>query len=198
MPNSFHNSYFPGLKRVQQVSAVHCGPAVLEMLLSYLGRQVSQQQLVDAAGVRSSINEFGMNVADLGRAVSGAHSDLQFWYKDEARVDDIRRLIHNYNMPVGIEWQGNFRSEDDDGDYGHYSTVLGIDEESMTVTLADPYYPAHDRVFLLKDFERDWWDVNEVVNPMTGLRKPILDHHMIFTVTHKTATFPENLGMKRG
>jgi ABC-type bacteriocin/lantibiotic exporter with double-glycine peptidase domain len=196
MPNPFNNPFFPTLKRVCQKTTSHCGPAVLEMLASYVGVYIDQEEFVDAVGIRKKLDEYGMIVSEMRTAISILAPQLQFWYKSNSTLNDLSEIVNRFNFPVAVEWQGVF-FEDEDEDNGHYSAVTHIDTVNNMIMLSDPYkrFAGSDRRFHILEFEDRWWDENEVINPYTGNTQVIRDDHMLFIVTPKEAIFPEYLGM---
>lgn len=192
----FHN------ERFTQISESHCGPAVVQMLLSNLGIEVSQEAVAEAGGATALIELNGMRVDQLARAVRLLAPQAQFWYRDHAGAATLIHLVSEYRYPVGVEWQGLFEDrledEEDDGDYGHYSAVIIVDEKEKRIVIADPYkdFRSQDRVFDLDWFVTRWYDFNEVVNPKTGRKRLVEDREMLFIVTPYEETFPRELGMK--
>lgn len=187
------------LKRVSQISDSHCGPAVLQMLLNNLGIEVSQEDITRAAGAEKTINKNGTRIDQLAKAVEKIASQAKFLYKDNGSLDNIRTLLQNYGLPVGVEWQGIFEEEDDeDGDYGHYSVVTNIDSSRQALVIVDPYkdYAFQDRIVSIRKFINRWWDENEILNPLTKIKKTIRDNRILFVVTYKDNLLPHELGMK--
>ncbi len=199
-----YNRFFPNLKRVCQKTPSHCGPAVLEMLLSHCGIAVDQEEFVKAAGVAKKIKERGMTVDELALAVKKLVSGFQFWFKRYATISELAKITRSYHYPVGVEWQGIFEfkhdDEDDDEDPGHYSVVTYINTKDNLIMLADPYrdYAFKDRQFTILEFERRWWDINEIIDPRTKKHRQVDDYHLMFVVTPQSAAFPRVLGMKKG
>lgn len=184
------NKPFPTLKRVKQMTSSHCGPAVLEMLFSHLGIDISQAAVVRAARVKTKLKKHGMRIDELAIACHKLSRDVQFWYKDGVRIDFLEKLLFEYEYPVGIEWQGIFEDEDDDS--GHYSVALDVNRAKDTFTIADPYskFAGKDRTISLKKFKGRWWDKNLVK------KKMVKDHRMLFILTPKEVIFPKALGMR--
>lgn len=169
------------------------------MLLSHCGSEINQEALVEAAEIRHSLEQYGMIVPEMGKAVSVVAPQLGFWYKEHSVIEDLELIIGGYKYPVGVEWQGVFY-EDDDGDIGHYSVVTNIDRANKIITLSDPYgrFAGTDRSFHIDEFESRWWDENEVWDEAIGGRRLVRDEKMMFIVTPKFETFPYSLGMKSG
>ncbi len=195
-PVDFHHSRFT------QISESHCGPAVIQMLLSNLGIEVDQAAVAAAGGATDLIELNGMRVDQLARAVRFLAPHAQFWYKAHASPADLSRLVNDYRYPVGVEWQGLFEDrledETDEGDYGHYSVVIIVDEKSRQVAIVDPYkdFREQDRLFDLDWFVTRWYDFNEYEDPATQKKQTVEDRQVLFIITPADETFPRELGMQ--
>ena len=212
--------------RFMQISESHCGPAVIEMLLSNLGIEVSQEQVADAGGATSLIELRGMRVDQLALAVHKLAPGLLFYVKEQATVEELVRAVHDYHYPVGVEWQGVFEDEDaalydranknwspavtndlkemiqdsesQDTDYGHYSLVIRADRRRRELIIADPYkdYFSQARIFDFELFDRRWYDFNEMPVPGSDETETVKDDHLMFVVVRRNITFPRRLGMQ--
>src|SRR5215510_12281441 len=115
------------LKRTTQISGSHCGPATIQMLLSNLGIDLSQEQIAEAGDATELIEQDGMRVDQLARAVVLLAPEVEFWYKENAMLSQLVSIVTEHQYPVGIEWQGIFDDDepdtDGDNDYGHYSVI---------------------------------------------------------------------------
>lgn len=187
------------MRRVRQRTASHCGPAVLQMLLSFHDVQIDQDAFVSAARVARKIEKHGMTVKELAVATKKIVLQVTFWHKRNAKFSDINRIVNQYHCPVGVEWQGIFgrskgKSKDDDD--GHYSIVTGFDKEQEKIYLADPYgsYIKRDRRIAFSRFKKRWWDYNQVINPETKKSRRVKDYQMLFLITLKKEQFPKKLG----
>jgi hypothetical protein len=191
-----------------QISESHCGPAVIQMLLSNLGVEVTQEAIAQSGGAQDLIELNGMRVDQLALAVRSLAPQTQFWYKDHSGLSDMIKLVTKYRVPVGIEWQGLFEDEDgeeegnsetEDSDYGHYSVVVYANRRKKELIIVDPYkdYIAQDRIFSFEDFLDRWWDFNELTDASTGETRLVEDDHMMFIVMPKDVLIPLELGMKR-
>lgn len=187
------------MKRVAQKTNVHCGPAVLEMLASYVGYYLDQDDIVRSVGLTSKIYDYGMTVTDMAKCVSILLPNLAFWYKQNANLMDLSGIVNEYHFPVGVEWQGVFY-EDEDEDNGHYGVVTHVDLEGGVITLSDPYdrFAGHDRKFPISEFESRWWDENEIVEELTNNSRLSREDRMMFIITPYESSFPELLGMVKG
>lgn len=190
---------FPNLKRVKQISASHCGPAVMVSLFSFLGVKTSQARIVRTLRAENKIKDAGLNIKDLARVVRIiGKGKLVFWKKVNATIGDVARLVNKYKVPVGIEWQGVFY-EDEEGDNGHYGVVTEVSRKRGYLRLSDPYktFAYLDRKFRISDFEARWWDTNEVNIPYSKIKKLVYDKKLMFLITDKKEEFPRKLGMIR-
>lgn len=196
-PNDFHHDRFT------QISESHCGPAVIQMLLHNLGIEVTQEEVVEAGGASDLIEQLGMRVDQLNQAVRRLAPLTCFWYKDHSTIEELVRIVADYDYLVGIEWQGLFEDtledETQDGDYGHYSVVARVDSKSRKLVIVDPYkdFRSQDRIFTFEFFISRWWDTNDVTDPLTGTKHLVEDRQMMFVITPEDVTFPSLLGMKR-
>jgi hypothetical protein len=201
---NFQNSHF------MQISESHCGPAVIQMLLSNLGVEVTQEAVAEAGGAKDLIELNGMRVDQLALAVHLLAPETQFWSKEHSKLSELVKLLNTHRVPVGVEWQGLFEDEDEeeveeeaetgDEDYGHYSVVTYASRRNKQLIIVDPYkdYIGQDRVFSFKEFKQRWWDYNEVPDPLTGEARLVEDYHMMFIITRQGALFPLELGMQKG
>jgi hypothetical protein len=205
-----------------QISESHCGPAVIQMLLSNAGVDAAQEAVAEAGGATSLIALNGMRVDQLALAVSRLAPDLVFYYKDHATIDELVRIVEDYRTPVGVEWQGLFEDEEDvsgppaeevpqassrllpedseseDEDFGHYSLVVRAYRRRRELVIADPYkdYFSQARVFSLDWFDSRWYDYNEIPDPVSGQPVLVEDNHMMFLVARRNVLFPRRMGMR--
>lgn len=190
-------------KRRQQITESHCGPAVVEMLLENVGVVKTQEEITEAGGAKETIKELGTRVDQLALAVKVLTSNLVLYYKEKATLEDIKMLLSQYNLPVGVEWQGLFEAygkeeDDEEGDSGHYSVITHIDEAKKALIIVDPYkdYADADRIIDINKFLKRWWDMNEVNDQQTGKKKLVKDDKLLFIITQKNSELAEKLGLK--
>jgi hypothetical protein len=196
-PIDFHHDRFT------QISESHCGPAVIQMLLQNLGIEVTQESVAEAGGASDLIEQQGMRVDQLNRAVRHLAPQTCFWYKDHANIEELVQIVADFDYVVGIEWQGLFEDtleeETQDGDYGHYSMVTMADSKSRKLVIVDPYkdFRSQDRIFTFEFFMSRWWDTNNYPDPLSGEDRLVEDRQMMFIITPEEVTFPLLLDMKR-
>jgi len=190
---------FPTLKRIKQATSSYCGPAVLVSLFSFLGVRASQSRIVRSLRAENKIKDMGLVIRDLARAVRiVGKGKLTFWKKEGATIGDLDKIINKHKFPVGIEWQGVFY-EDEEGDNGHYGIITQVNKEKGYLKVSDPYkkFAGADRKFRISDFEKRWWDSNEIAIPYSKIKKLVYDRKLMFLITPKKETFPRSLGMIR-
>jgi len=84
----------------RQISEAHYGPAVIQMLLSNLGIEVPQDAVAEAGKAASLIELNGMRVDQMAQTVAELAPQVQFWYKDHARLKDLTRLVNHFRYFV--------------------------------------------------------------------------------------------------
>ncbi|HKB88538.1 MAG TPA: C39 family peptidase [Patescibacteria group bacterium] len=192
---------FASMARVLELSNYSCGPATLEMLLSFVGSKATQKELIKSIRVQKTIKLYGININDMGHAVKiVSRGKLVFWRKHRANVSDIALTIDKFKYPVGVEWQGDFY-ENEDEDRGHYSVVTSVNKESGFLRIADPYFNSFfkykdlDRKYAINDFVKKWWDINEIKVAGSPKRRKIKDTRVMFVIVPKGENWPKKLGM---
>lgn len=185
------------MRRSAQISSSHCGPAVLQMLLSLHGVNVLQKDIAKVSQVTKKIRDYGMTVPEMAKAIKTLAPHLTFWFKDNATAEDMDYILNTAKHPVGIEWQGIFGQYADEDD-GHYSIITAIDIPNNKIKVSDPYraFAGHDRIFRLNRFLKRWWDINEILDTNTTKTIQQTDNQMMFVITSKVDSFPAKLGMK--
>ena len=190
---------FSRLRRIEQITENHCGPAVMQMLLENIGVNVSQEEITEAAGATHTIETHGTRVDQLARAVHELAPIAKLWYREKASVEDLEYVLNECKFPVGVEWQGLFEDmDDDDDDYGHYSIIAHIDTVKDEIIVVDPYkdFVDQSRIVKMSLFLNRWWDFNEVKDPETGEKEFKKDEQLFFVVAPLSVAFPAELGMQ--
>jgi ABC-type bacteriocin/lantibiotic exporter with double-glycine peptidase domain len=190
---------FSRLRRIQQITENHCGPAVIQMLLENIEVNVTQEEITEAAGATHTIETHGTRVDQLAKAVHHLAPGARLWYKEKATLEDLEYVLDVCKFPVGVEWQGLFDDvDDDDEDYGHYSIISHIDKVKDELIVVDPYkdFVDQSRIVRMSVFLNRWWDFNEVKDPQTGKKEFKKDEQLFFVVTPRDVSFPAVLGMQ--
>lgn len=191
---------FSRLRRIEQISENHCGPAVIQMLLENIGVNVSQEAITEAAGATDTIAEHGTRVDQLAQAVRTLAPGARLWHKEKATLDDLVHVLDEQKYPVAVEWQGLFDENEDefDDDDGHYSVISHIDKVKGELIVVDPYkdFAEQDRILKISVFLKRWWDDNEAKDPQTGRKAYKRDEQLFFVVVPLDVAFPAELQMK--
>ena len=190
---------FSRLRRIEQITENHCGPAVTQMLLENIGVNVSQEEITEAAGATHTIETHGTRVDQLAKAVHELAPIAKLWYREKASMEDLEYVLNECKFPVGVEWQGLFEDmDDDDDDYGHYSIIAHIDTVKDEIIVVDPYkdFVDQSRIVKMSLFLNRWWDFNEVKDPETGEKEFKKDEQLFFVVAPLSVAFPAELGMQ--
>ena len=191
---------FSRLRRIEQITENHCGPAVIQMLLENIGVNVTQEEVTEAAGATRTIATHGTRVDQLAKAVHQLAPGAKLWYKERASLDNLEYVLDECKYPVGVEWQGLFDDpvDEDDDDYGHYSVISHIDKAKDELIVVDPYkdFVDQDRILKISLFLKRWWDYNEVKDPQTGEKVFKKDEQLFFVVTPLDVSFPAELQMQ--
>jgi hypothetical protein len=190
---------FSRLRRIQQITENHCGPAVTQMLLENIGVNAGQEEITEAAGATHTIETHGTRVDQLAKAVQTLAPIAKLWYKEKASAEDLAYVLNERKFPVGVEWQGLFEDmDDDDDDYGHYSIIAHIDKVKDELIIVDPYkeFVEQSRIVKMSVFRDRWWDYNEVKDPQTGEKIFKKDEQLFFVITPLSVAFPAELGMQ--
>jgi ABC-type bacteriocin/lantibiotic exporter with double-glycine peptidase domain len=190
---------FSRLRRIQQITENHCGPAVIQMLLENIGVNATQEEITEAAGATHTIETHGTRVDQLAKSVQQLAPIAKLWYKEKASLDDLEHVLDICKFPVGVEWQGLFDDvDDDDEDYGHYSIIAHIDKIKDELIIVDPYkdFVDQNRILKMSLFLNRWWDFNEVKDPQTGEKIFKKDEQLFFVVAPLNVTFPDELQMQ--
>lgn len=202
MPNHLPDpKKFNRLRRIEQISENHCGPAVLQMLLDYIGVEATQEEITEAAGATKTIATHGTRVDQLAKAVHELAPGAKLWYREHAQLQNLEHVLNEEKFPVGVEWQGLFGDEDDeedDDDYGHYSIISHIDKTKDELVIVDPYkdFPEQNRIVRMSLFLKRWWDYNEVKDPYTRKKTYKKDERLFFVVAPLSVSFPAELEMQ--
>lgn len=216
------SNQFSGLGRVRQLTESFCGPATVSMLLGHMGLDISQQKIVQAGGVEQTVEEHGMSIMEIGKAVNQVAPNLRFWVKRFGSISELKKIVREYNYPVGVNWQGIFEVENEydetgflgvtkeslaragysydsnDGNHGHYSVVVDVDTNENYIRIADPYghYADKDRFIRLQEFSNRWWDQDIRKDTRTGKKTVFDECRTFFVIVPEGVAFPEEMGMK--
>ena len=124
-------------------SAGFCGPASLKILLSYFGKDFTEEQL---AGLAHATRDSGTEHEGMIEAVRKI--DGYVFAKDGGSITELEYFLTREHLPVIIGWF------DKDGD--HYSVVVNITDKNIIIV--DPAVNEPERWLDKETFPRIWFD----------------------------------------
>lgn len=170
------------IKRFQQPGMVECGPAAVCAAISLYPDwmpKFSVGSITTAAGVTETIQNRGTTVAELAKGVEVlSDRQLKLLYKVSGTIDDIRALV-DQGVPVVVDWQGS-TLEGSDGNKGHYSLVIGVDDQTLRMVDSLPDFPGV-RTVSVDSFEKLWWDTDSVFDK-SGTERIVSTNHLLFII----------------
>lgn len=136
-----------------------CGPASLKMVFDYYGTEKSEAELAEMCGTTI---ELGTSAESLKRVAEQLGFKAEI--KDHSTFEDIQHWLDK-KVPVIVDWFTRGRADYDDSDIadGHYSVVVGLDNEF--IYLQDPEIGKLRKVER-NDFMKVWFDfTGEYIKP---------------------------------
>ncbi len=112
---------------------ISCGYAVVEMMSSYCGNKVTEDDLAkkNGGGVSTSSSNGFLNEVN-------ASIDKTFTKKSYLKNDELLKEIHqslSNDNPVAIEWAAKYENEWT----LHFSLITGLDISHNNITIYNPY-----------------------------------------------------------
>ena len=136
-----------------------CGPASLKMVFDYYGVEVLIQEIAEVA---STTKEMGTNAEGLKKAAEQFGFTVEI--KNNSTFEDIQAWLDK-KVPVIVDWftRGSDGCSDSDIADGHYSVVVGIDDEY--IYLQDPEIDGVRKISR-DNFMKVWFDfTGEHISP---------------------------------
>lgn len=128
-----------------------CGPAVIKMVLDFYGIEKSEAEV---AKLSNKDDDLGISDKEIQKVLESF--GLKVEIKLFATFEDIKFWLDK-GAPVIVDWitRGRYDYDEDEVADGHYSVVVGLDEEY--IYLQDPEV-GRIRKMLREDFIRVWFD----------------------------------------
>lgn len=135
----------------ETLNAGMCGPASLKIILSYYGIEKSEQELYNLCGTDPDL---GTNDQGIKKAAESCGMTVNIF--NESSFEEIEKWLDR-KVPVIVDWFTRGRTDYADSDVsdGHYSVVMGLDENN--IYLQDPEIGGM-RTLDREDFLRVWFD----------------------------------------
>ena len=129
----------------------YCGPASLKTVLDYYGINKTEEDLSQICGRDPDL---GVNDEAIKKVAQALGLNVEI--KNNAEFKDIEGWLKR-KVPVIVNWfsRGRYDYPEDDVADGHYSVVVGLDEEY--IYLQDPEV-GRVRKIGKEDFLRVWFD----------------------------------------
>ena len=121
----------------------YCGPAALKILLSYFGKDFTEDQL---AQLGSATKETGTEHEGMMEAIKAI--DGYVFVKENGTIEELEYFVKEEKLPVIVGWF------EKDGD--HYSVVANITDKN--IIMVDPAVNEPERWIDRELFPRIWFD----------------------------------------
>ena len=120
-----------GLELVTQ--HVSCGYASIEMISSFYGKRVTEDEL-DARNGAVSTSSTGGFLEEINKCIPSKTFEEHMYLKNDELLKSIYDSLKN-NNPVAIEWAAKYENEWT----LHFSLISAIDIKNDNVTIYNPY-----------------------------------------------------------
>ena len=129
----------------------YCGPASLKMVLDYYGVTKSEKELAEMLKCDPERGTDDKSITEVAKKLG-----FKVEIKNNASFEDIKAWLDK-KIPLIVDWfsRGRYDYPEDDVADGHYSVVIGLDEEF--IYLQDPEI-GRMRKIKRGDFLRVWFD----------------------------------------
>lgn len=160
------SAILPGVPDTRQSTEYSCGAAALQAVLSYWGRDVGEEDLMEILNTDLDSGTYPEDILRVAREMG-----LNAEYRENLTQGEIEASVHR-GVPVIVDCQawrspasGNVSWSDDWVD-GHWMVVIGMDDEN--VYFEDPYILGSRGFMSRQEFEERWhnprgWDESDTV-----------------------------------
>ena len=113
---------------------ISCGYASIEMLSSYYGNKVSEDDLEAKNNGAISTASSGGFLKEINASIPEKSFEIHAYLKNDQLLKEIHISLSN-NNPVAIEWAAQY-----EGEWTlHFSVVSGLDLANDNITVLNPY-----------------------------------------------------------
>ena len=112
---------------------VSCGYATIEMMSSYYGNKVTEDEL-DARNRSVSTSSSNGFLKEISKCIPNKSFVMRPYLKHDALLKEIHDSIKS-NNPVAIEWAAKYEEEWT----LHFSVISGLDLSNDNITIYNPY-----------------------------------------------------------
>ena len=121
-----------GFELVEQ--KISCGYASIEMISTYYGNKITEQELSNKNGGQVSTSSTNGFYKEINRSITGKSFVKHDYLHNDVLLKEVYDSL-NIGNPVAIEWAAQYQNEWT----LHYSVVTGLDIGSDVVTVYNPY-----------------------------------------------------------
>ena len=115
------------------IQHVSCGYATIEMMSSYYGNKVTEDEL-DARNRSVSTSSSNGFLKEISKCIPNKSFVMRPYLKHDALLKEIHDSIKS-NNPVAIEWAAKY-----EGEWTlHFSVISGLDLSNDNITIYNPY-----------------------------------------------------------
>lgn len=137
------------LKPFEQ-SSNYCGPAALKILLSYFGKDFTEDQL---AQMTAATRAMGPSTRGTGTEHEGMMEAIKavdgyVFVKEGGTIEELEYFVKKEKLPVIVGW---FDRDDD-----HYSVVVNVTDKH--IVMVDPAFSVPKRFIDRDTFPKIWFD----------------------------------------
>jgi hypothetical protein len=174
------------MKRIFQKEIGFCGPASLQILFSFYGLVVPQELIVEKTNVADTETHIGFRLDTLNDAVKKINHNFVILAKYNSTISDLKRIIDVTNTPLGVEWQGKFKSiEGIFYSEGHYSVVTSIENSEILIIDPEPHSTLLNGRISFEEFQFRWYEYNQF--PESNLENiNIRTENLIFVLANQS------------
>lgn len=131
------------LPEIYKQTPMFCGPTCLRMIFKFHGIEKTEEELAELTKASRTDGTSPDEIVRVAREFG-----FQAEYKTRSSIEELRLLIEQGVPPI-VDW---FSEEN-----GHYSIVIGIDDEY--VTMAEPL-TGSTRTLTIKNFLIKWFELD--------------------------------------
>lgn len=128
-----------------------CGPASLKMVFNYYGYDKSEKDIAEMCGTTDDLGTDADGIQKAAQSIG-----LKAMIYDNSSLGDIQKWLDK-KVPVIVNWFTRGRADYEDSEVadGHYSVVVGLDDEFIYIQ--DPEVGKLRKIGR-NDFMKVWFD----------------------------------------
>ena len=120
-------------KKAKIIIGISCGYASIEMISSYYGKKVTEDELDARNGAVSTASSSGFK-NEISKCIPNKEFKMSSYLKHDALLKEIHNSLKAGN-PVALEWAAKYENEWT----LHFSVIQGLDLGNDNITVYNPY-----------------------------------------------------------